>query len=122
MEKEKLIKKIYEYDKFCQKNKMRRMFLTVLFYAVVNMIISFAVHQSLGKSISAPYFITLFIISFVFATISYWINISIFSAIFNKSDSEDKTLESMKRELIEFDKKNDIKNNYEVEDFLKKHL
>ena len=123
MEREKLIKKIYEYDKLCQKNKLRRMFLTVLFYTVVNMIISLAIYQNFNENISIKIFILFLIVSSLFAIISYWVNISIFSEIFNKSDKEDKILESMKKELIEFDKKHSIAEKFGVEDFLSnKHL
>lgn len=123
MEREKLIKKIYEYNKLCQKNKFKRMFLTILFYTIVNLIGSIFFYRCSGKSVPSENLVMFLIISFVFACISYWVNISIFSMIFNKSDREDKTLESMKKQLIEFDKKHDIKNNYEVEDFLlNKHL
>lgn len=104
-ERKELMRKIYEYDKMAEKNKLKRTLLTILFYAIVNIFISIGICNAFDAAIDFEVVATMLITSIIFAGISFWVNATIFSQLISKGREENEIIKSMEKRLAELDKK-----------------
>ena len=121
-ERTKLIQRIYEQDKRCEKIKGMYFWFLVLLYVIISFAILYFVFLY-NKQFEIGVFFGLALISAIIAFGSYGINMWLFGVIINEIREENERLDAAKKRLLEYDKEHNIKNKFELEDFiLHKHL
>ena len=102
-ERQKLIQRLYEQDKRCEKLKAVCFWLVVLLYFVIDFAILYFIFLY-NKQCDISAYLLIALISAGAALVSYFINFTMFLEIFRKIDEENKYLNAAKKQLVEYDR------------------
>lgn len=103
-ERKKLYSELQAVDKESEKMKMKWNISVVAFYTAVNMALSYAFISISDKEVKTLELLAMLLPSVFVAVVTYFINISIFSALFSKVDYFNSVIKSKEKQLTTVDK------------------